>query len=937
MRFVDHIASYIKTNELPMEHLTIVLPSERAKKYIASALFKAYGRPLLAPKMVTIDQWVKSYSPQTVIDSTRLLLRLFEIQLKNAKTIEDASFDEFFTWGMTLLSDFNEIDRYMLEANQVFKNLKDIKEIENWSFGDENLTESQLRFMEFWDRLPGYYHALNKELDSRKMCYPGKAYRYLATNIDALFVDEKAQYMFAGFNALSGAELAIIRQLENMGRAHILIDADAYYYDDPTHEAGRFLRDLSRSLDGKKLAIVSDEISTKSMDVTMVSSAQKTGQAKIAATILEESTKEELNDTVLLLADETLIDSVIKNLPKSIGKANITLGLPIRNTAIKTWVDLLFSIQENKTRFSTDAIYFYDLQAFWNHPFVRAILDDQERNLLQVAERKIIQRNSIFISLARMEIGEKTRELLTLCTEKWGVDWALSMKQIRTLNRIIYKGLKEDFAFEKAMLEAFDHSIIELENIIEEGFPAMSIKSFHQLFNLHWGSRSIAYHGNPMDGLQIMGLLETRALDFKRVIAIGMNEGNLPPTNPIQTMIPIDLRRYLGLPTPREKQGLFAHHFYRLLHSCEELFVTYSSADESIGSNEASRYLLQLELELSRMNENVKIHKKIYSLDTKDQKWNREIQKTPEIIERMDVLFAGSTSASMLKKYLTCPLDFYFRYIMDFGEAESIEEEIEHSTFGTFIHDTLEILYTPFARYDKKGDLVSPAPPNITSIDIEKMLAEFKIVLTNQFLEHFNNDREAFTKGKNLLSYQMAQDLTERFLKSEKVFLAKQSRPVFIEALEQEYSAIIDVEVHGITKKVKLRGFIDRIDTVGDVVRIIDYKSGKVDKNDVGLRSRDKDAEDVATSFGKNKHILQLSLYAYLYHAKHGVLPESSIISFISGKNEPFTLDTKKIPLQEVIDNFPDYISKILESVYDQEAPFFHDASQFVSYCQYCD
>ncbi len=838
---------------------------------------------------------------------------------------------------MTLLSDFNEIDRYLLDAQQVFKNLADIKEIENWSFGDENLTASQLKFMEFWDKLPGYYHALNIELDARNMCYGGKAYRHLATNIDKLFEDKDAQYLFAGFNALSAAELAIIRQLETMGRANILIDADEYYFNDAAHEAGTFLRDLSKSLDGKKLDVVRNSMSDKSMEVTMVSSAQKTGQAKIAATILEASTKEQLDETVLLLADETLIDSVIKNLPKSIGKANITLGLPIRNTAIKTWVGLLFSIQENKTRFKTEAIYFYDLQAFWNHPFVNAILDEEERSLLLEAERRIIQRNSIFISVDRLTIGQKTRDLLTLCSAKWNQNWALAMLNIRSLSGMIYETLEEGFAFEKSILEAFDHSVIELQNIIEEGFPIMSIKSFRQLFNLHWGTRSIAYYGNPMEGLQIMGLLETRGLDFKRVIAIGMNEGNLPPTNPIQTMIPIDLRRYLGLPTPREKQGLFAHHFYRLLHHCEELFVTHSSANESIGSNEPSRYLLQLEMELSRVNPNVKINKKIYSLSSDDQKMEKRIEKTPEILARMDELFARSTSASMIKKYLTCPLDFYFRYVMDFGEAESIEEEIEHSTFGTFIHDTLEELYTPFARFDKEGNEVSPAPTNITSIDIDRMLKNFKIVLTNKFMLHFNNDRDAFTKGKNLLSYQMAQELTERFLKSEKVFLEKQTQPVFIEALEQEYSTEIEVEIRGELKKVRLRGFIDRIDRVGDTIRIIDYKSGKVDPKSVDFPSRQFDCEAVANAFATKKHILQLSLYAFLYHQRHGFLPESSIISFISGNNEPFKLDTKKLSLQEVIDEFPNYIAEVLDSIYDVDTPFTHDSSVYFSYCQYCD
>ena len=184
-----------------------------------------------------------------------------------------------------------------------------------------------------------------------------------------------------------------------------------------------------------------------------------------------------------------------------------------------------------------------------------------------------------------------------------------------------------------------------------------------------------------------------------------MNEGQLPPTNPIQTMIPMDLRRFHGMPTPREKQGIFGHHFYRLLHKCESLTVTYCSADESIGSNEPSRYLMQLEMELARINENITIEKRMYALDTPKEQMIKEISKTPEIIGRLDQLFAASTSASMLKKYLTCPLDFYFRYVMDFGEADAVEEEIEHSTFGTFIHDTLEELYTPFARYNAEGEI----------------------------------------------------------------------------------------------------------------------------------------------------------------------------------------------------------------------------------------
>ncbi len=937
MKFVDHIAQYIHTNDLDLAHLTIVIPSERLKKYISSALFETYQRPLLAPKMITIDQWVKSYSPETVIDSTRALLRLFEIQLNNAKTVEDADFDEFITWGTILLADFNEIDRYLLDADQVFRNLADIKEIENWSFGEQELTESQKRFMEFWDRLPGYYKALNAELTKRESCYAGKAFNYLTKNINHLFEDQQAQYLFAGFNALSKAELELIRQIDQLGRAHVLINADEWYYADKDHEAGRFLRDLSTTLGGRKLEVVENQLSTKAMHIEMISCAQKTGQAKVAATILAGLPPEQLNETVMLLADESLIGAVIKNLPASIGKANITLGLPIRNTALLTWVDLLFSIQENKSRFRTNAVYFNDLQAFWNHPFVLAVLSKEEKDMLLEAERTIIARNSIFINAKNLTIGPKTTELLDLITQPWEQNWLEGLKLVRSLSRTLYADLDYAFAFEKAMLEAFDHSLVDFENILTEGIPTMSLKSYRQLFNMHWGSRSIAYHGNPLGGLQIMGLLETRGLDFKRIICLGMNEGNLPPTNPIQTMIPMDLRRYLGLPSPREKQGLFAHHFYRLMHACEELYVTYSSADESIGSNEPSRYLMQLEMELSRANPNVRIDKKVYSLDSTSRESVREIHKTPEILQRMDELLLGSASASMFKKFLTCPLDFYFRYVMDFGEAEKVEEEIENSTFGTFIHDTLEILYEPFARYAKDGTVKSPAPGNITSRDIDYMLKNFTVTLTDRFLKHFNNDRDAFMKGKNLLSYQMAIELTQRFLKSEKAFLERQTEPVFIEALEQSYSFEIELEVHDELKKVNLRGFIDRIDRVGDSIRIIDYKSGKVKDEDVAFRVKDTEVEDIVETMSNKKHVLQLIMYAYLYKQKHGIIPTSSIISFVSKANEPFALNTQKLDLEEVIENFPNYIGRILEDMFDPEVPFAHNKNQFVSYCGYCD
>ncbi len=944
MKFTDQIAEYITENELNLSHLTIVLPSERAKKYIASSLFKINGKALLAPKMITIDRWVRGLSQKTVIDKTRALLRLFEIQLKDAKSDEDRSFDDFLTWGNMLLSDFDELDRYLLDSKQLFTNLAAIKDLENWnvdswSFGNENVTESQKRFMEFWDRLPAYYTALNEVLDNEGVCYIGKAYRFVAENLDVVFQEDKeSRFLFAGFNALSPAEISIMKQLHQMGRGHILINADKFYLETESHEAGRFLRDLQQKLGLREMSFVNDTLLHEAKEIEIIECAQTAGQAKVAGTILEEMEEEEIKNSLILLADESLIVPLLKNLPKKIGKANITLGLPLRNTALRTWVEILFGIQENKLRFKSEGVYFNDLQKLWNHPFISAILPKEEKERIVTIEHEIISRNSIFLSLDKIEVGPIGNQLMQLIFKPWKDNFQNGLTAIRQLSNAIYKLLSKEFEFEKAILQGFDTALMDFGNIVSEGLPAMSLRSFKTLFNQHWNLKSIAYHGNPLEGLQIMGLLETRLLDFETIICLGMNEGSMPPTNPIQTMVPMDLRNYFGLPTPREKQGLFAHHFYRLLHSCKKMYVTYTSAQEKVGSNEESRYLLQLELELSRLNTDIHITKRFYTVPQEEKtEKTHTISKTPEIIARMDEIFAHSTSASMLKKYAACPLDFYYQYIMEFGEEEKVEEEVENSTFGTFIHNALETMYTPFARFNKQGEKVEPAPPSITSFDIDTMLKHYEYEINKEFSKHFNDDKEAFSKGKNLLSYKMAVELTKRFLEKEKEFLIEQTEPVFIESLERQLRAELEVDIFGEKKKVALKGFVDRIDSIGGKFRIIDYKSGKVEEKDTSTNKTKVDLDVLVKNCQDKKHILQLIMYCYLFKANYNELPrEASIISFINIKDGVFKLDTGNISIEEAVEMFPEIIQKILEQMYDTSVDFEHNSKSFVSFCAYC-
>ena len=951
MTFIEKLANLIKDKNYPLQRLTIVLPSERAKKYLRRALFKAYQKPIISPEIITMDKWIKQYSPYTVLDKTRVLLELYEIHKKKDEEREEEhlGFDDFLTWGEILLNDFNDVDKYLIDAKDIFKNLQDVKEIEAWSFNSEELTKNQQKFLDFWNRIEEYYTLLNTKLRRENYCYPGKAYRFLAENIDVFFKKNREQrFLFAGFNALSSSEMKIIKQLHQMGRADVIIDADKLYLEDEQHEAGMFLRKTLKEIGSVPFII--DELSHKNLNVEIIESTQKTGQIKVASTILNDLSEKEIQETLLLLGDESLISPLIKNLPKRIKKANITMGLPLKATPVKTWVELLFSVQENKRRFGEGKLYFKDVQTFIKHPFVIGILPDKEYEQLLREEETMIQKNFIFIFKEKLKIGDKTRELLDLITEPWDVEaYKNVIPVIRKTNCFLFEFLQENHEMEKAIIESFDQSLIDFGNLIQDiGLPKMHLKTFRSLFNRHWYSKSIAYHGTPIDGLQIMGLLETRLLDFKKIIVLGMNEGSLPPTNPMQTMIPMDLRSFYGLPVSREKQGLFAHHFYRLLHSCEKITMTYTTvADGNIGNIEPSRYLQQIDLELQRINPNVKIKKSIYTIHREGEGLiKKEVKKTDEILSKIDQIIEKSTSPSMLATFFRCPLDFYYKYVLGLREDKDVEESLEANTFGTFVHQSLETLYSSYSRHDKGGKEIKGVK-NITINEINKMLIQYSDVVKETFLTFFNGEEKAFKTGENYLAYEMALKIVKDFLKEEKRQI-EFKKDFFIEFLEKEYTSDIEVEVFGEKKKVRLRGNIDRIDSEGENVRLIDYKTGKVELKNVKIATGstkkypELKKEEVINSMKKRKHVLQLMQYAFLYYKKHGVIPDQvGIISFVSGNFELFPLQLDKdysgVTLEDVIKEYPYYLGKLLEDIYDKEKPFKHtETKKELNFCKYC-
>ena len=493
--FIEKIAALIKAKNYAMEDLQIIVPSDRAANQLRVQIARLFSKPIFAPNIQTIDRWMKPEN-LVVVDETRQLLALYEIS-KHIPNIPNANFEEFLSWGKIILRDFNEIDRYLLDPSAVFKNLASIKELESWQIDEEDYSESQKKFLGFWKVLPKLYDLFHEALFSKGQLTSGRAYKMFAEGQhDFLTTDSEKQFVFAGFNALSKAELIIIKRIIDIKKGLFLSDSDLSYLDDSLHEAGSFLRRNHDFLGVEYTPKPLNKLLNKVLDAKVIECAQHIGQVKVAANELSKLSINELNKTLVLLCDEALIGSMINHIPKNVAKTNLTLGLPLTQTAVKSWIDLLFQVQENKVKFQTDSIYFYDLQRFINHSFTISALKLEEVQRLGEVERNAIKYNKIFQNISALQKSTELNDLCGLVFEKWDENWGKALANIRALNTFFLDRMEAEFEFEKTILYVFDEAIVELQNIVEEGIPEMSQKSFKLFFDQHWISKSISFSGD---------------------------------------------------------------------------------------------------------------------------------------------------------------------------------------------------------------------------------------------------------------------------------------------------------------------------------------------------------------------------------------------------------------------------------------------------------
>lgn len=846
--------------------ITIILPNKRARVFLLEALKKHISGTTFAPTITSIEDFVQDMAGVRSADPIELLFEFYNVYLSLTPADRQQPFENFANWAKTLLQDFNEIDRYLLNPKHVLSYLDNIQEIEHWAVDVEKRTPMISGYLEFYKQLPGYYDAFYAHLLQKGFGYQGLIYREAVANIAHFSNAYKGtKLVFAGFNALNAAEEKIIQHLLLEGQAKIYWDIDYVFLNDAYHDAGLFVRRFKKEWKqyaGSEFEWVVNEFD-RPKDIKVIGTPKTVGQAKIAGKIIEDLQAQghSLDKTALVLGEENLLIPLLYSLPDNVGSLNITMGYSSRNNPAQILLQKLFKLHTNAINRNEKSytVYYREVLDVLTHPLVEPYI--KARKL-----RDVINENNItFLSLQKLfdiqnEVG--VSPFFTLLFERWEPTDVKGI--LNRLNNILlelktFLGTDDE---EDKITKAFVYSIFKLVNRLinyaEKHSHIGSLQVLHAIYKQVIDMAEVSFEGEPLSGLQIMGVLESRVLDFENVIITSMNEGKFPAGKSTNSFIPYDVKRELGLPTFKEKDAIYTYHFYHLLLRAKNIYLLYNTESEGLDAGERSRFLTQLEIEKRPVHT---LTHTIYNAELPTKAYEpMEVAKTASVMERLkEIATDKGFSPSALTGYLRNPMQFYFQRILRIRETDEVEESIALNTLGTIIHGALEELYKPtLGRF-------------LTVQDIEAMEVLANDEVMRQFISVYKEGE--IKKGRNLLAFEVAKRNVNNFLKQEKQSLIN-GEAIKVLALETKFERWLEHEL--LPYPVLIAGNVDRVEERNGKLRITDYKTGKVEKANVTLKDWDGLTFDV-----KNDKIIQLLCYAFMYEpSAKGLEMEAGIISF---------------------------------------------------------
>jgi CRISPR/Cas system-associated exonuclease Cas4 (RecB family) len=960
--FLQELAEKTYRDHPKLDEVTIVFPNRRAVLYFRKHLSDLLDKPVFSPRLITIEDFIGGFSTLKVPDKLELIANLYQVYQSIVHPAlseeERGGVDEFYFWGDMLLRDFDEIDKYMVNAVQLFKDLSHQKELDSsfdfltdeqkdflksfWGNFDETQSLNKKKFLYLWRQLPQVYIQFKKLLADRGLAFEGMLHRAVAEELlnnakNTPVASDPSTLKFAGFNALTAAEEIILSFFVERG-ADVHWDMDAYYVNNETQEAGRFFREYQQHRVLKKtfpqdipshalLKTSATENSATREPIKIFGAAQPIGQAKLMAQVLKEQLAKGIKpeETLIVLPDEKLLLPVLHGIAGCVENLNVTMGFPLSGTPLFNFIELLIDLQITR---KDDHFNHRQVLAVLGHPYVVAA----DAVAANGKRKEILRHNWVHIPKSFLATEVPIHRLifkeLSFSSDHNGLGLLIEYLKAITLEigsmRTI-ASLDKEYAFHfhkffNRLQEIFVHGddrypVDGMDNS-NGGTGSRYLKSFLRLFRQLIRSHKIPFSGEPLKGLQVMGVLETRNLDFKNVFILSLNEGAFPAISGKGSYIPYTIRKAYRLPTVEHQDAIYAYLFYRVLQRAENISIFYNAETDVLGQGEMSRYLQQLLFESG-----LPIEKRVLHNPIEPQGINPiVIPKNEQTMESLAKLNEGNMyfkgiSPSALNSYIECRLKFYFRYIAKVREPDEVEEELDARVLGNFLHDVMERFYTRITKRKFSRQ--------IEASDFEDYDVTIDALIDEVFIEAYRLDPEKKVTyaGQRLVVKEIVKRFAHRIVEMDKAYA-----PFSIEALEQE-GLTFTVNISHAPYRAVVGGKIDRVDRKGNILRVIDYKTGKDKLN----------FESIASLFARdayrNKAAFQTLLYALLYK-QNFLKDDTSSVTLVPGLinrmnlfDDGFSFGLKVgreqiADVDQLLPEFEAHLRNLFEELFDITRPF---------------
>ena len=980
--FLEDIAERILGQyEDQLDTLTVVFPNRRAGLFFKDTLAKKAPGPLWAPQILTFEELACQLSDLLLADQLTLIYRLYESFRKHAGS--DEHFDRFYFWGDILLRDFSEVDMALVDAADLFTNLSDLKALEA---GYEYLTEEQKQtiarfwksfqpredtkktgsaqqnFLDLWNKFLPVYQNFRQQLLSEGLAYEGLMYRSLAENMNNLKEKLDGPLVLAGLNALKKAEEQIVVRLAKDYGAQLFWDTDQHYMLHPVQEAGMFLRQYLRQY--RKHPVLGNTFPESAPDhlhsgepreLMLQGVTLEVGQAKNVGLYLEElASREDFKPerVAVILPDEHLLFPLLHSLPETINRVNVTMGYPLRNTSLYSFIEHLLNLQlEKKKEGSSYRYHHASLLALLRHPYVRNYSAARAGDNIATIERK----NAVFVSPAELRGKEGFYQLLLSPTETVPQLFEYLQEVSGLIHRMLEDGETEEEEslsipmLERELLYHFYLQINRLRSLTQERQFDFRLSSFIRLLRQMFQSLRVPFTGEPLRGLQVMGLLESRNLDFDYVFVLSANEGILPPADAQTSFIPQNLKKGFGLFTTDQQDAFYAHAFFRLLHRSRKVFLFYNTEDMQHLSGEMSRFLYQLYYESEEDSQSsrrypdpegdLRVSQRQTSLKVSAKPVQPiQIEKSDDVWEKLLSYRLNPKNKrqqrltpSALNTYLDCRLKFYYQYVVRLQEVDAVQEEVDAAVFGNILHKAMEVLYKDFVRREGRSE--------VRERDCEKLKGKWlDEAIREGFREHYAREEgdASLFEGRNAIAREIVRKMAVQILNHDSRYAPFEI--VSLEARGEEgFQMELPIQVEEEEISVALKGIIDRVDRKDGQVRVLDYKTGRDERKLKDIPSL-FDREDDR----RNKAAMQAFFYALLYRESlYG--QEQPIIPGLINASELFkdSFDPRLTIGNDPVDDFVNYqedfltgLRALLGEIFDRSQPF--DQTTDEKKCGFC-